>query len=100
MTYGVTGLVHRSVTNSEQNVGKSTVCGPGSSSRVGVPEWHHCHFGGTCWGGGLACVLRMFSSIPGLYLLDANRIPPLVSTTKNVFRIILVEDHWYRQTSE
>ena len=41
MTYGVTGLVHSSVTTSEQNVGKSTVCGLGSSSRVGVPEWHH-----------------------------------------------------------
>ena len=45
-------------------------------------------------------MLRMFSGIPGLYLLDANSIPPLVSTTKNVFRITLVEDHWYRQTQE
>lgn len=40
--------------------------------RVSQPQ-HYLHFGPV---GGSPVCCRMFSTIPGLYILDANRIPP------------------------
>ena len=96
--YGVTGLVHSLVPTTEQNMGKSIICGLGSSSMVGVPQCHYRHFG-------LHKFLAVGASLcaqwhPDLYLPDANSTLPLVLTTKNVLRIILVENHWYRYTQE
>ena len=46
-----------------------------------------CLFGGRLGVGGCSVHCRMFSSIPGLYLLNASSTPPLVVTTKNASRL-------------
>lgn len=56
--------------------------------------------GGGAAGLGLSCVLRMFSGLPGPYPLDAVSTLSQAVTIKNVFRHVIVENQWCRQTQE